>query len=231
MKCIIIGLGNYGQVLAEELSALGHEVIGVDDSPVRVELVKEKVATAFVMDATDEQSLAVLPLQTVDLVVVTIGENFGASVRVVALLKRQKVKHIYARAIDPVHRSIMEAFDLDRILSPEADAAREMVHLLEYGTAVETFHVDREYSVVKFTVPQRLVGYSVPDLHLGEEFGLKVIALKRARRVKNFLGIEFTDPAVLNQLPDEGEPLQIEADDELVIYGRFRDFQRFWKAL
>ena len=28
MKYIIIGLGNYGHVLAEELSALGHEVIG-----------------------------------------------------------------------------------------------------------------------------------------------------------------------------------------------------------
>ena len=32
MKYIIIGLGNYGSVLAEELSALGHEVIGVDMS-------------------------------------------------------------------------------------------------------------------------------------------------------------------------------------------------------
>ena len=28
MKYIIIGLGNYGHVLAEEFSALGHEVIG-----------------------------------------------------------------------------------------------------------------------------------------------------------------------------------------------------------
>lgn len=31
MKYIIIGLGNYGGVLAEELSVLGHEVIGVDN--------------------------------------------------------------------------------------------------------------------------------------------------------------------------------------------------------
>ena len=53
MKYIIIGLGNYGHVLAEELSALGHEVIGVDNSPSRVDNVKEKIATAFVIDATD----------------------------------------------------------------------------------------------------------------------------------------------------------------------------------
>lgn len=37
MKYIIIGLGNYGHVLAEELSALGHEIIGADISESRVD--------------------------------------------------------------------------------------------------------------------------------------------------------------------------------------------------
>ena len=78
MKYIIIGLGNYGHVLAEELSALGHEVIGADVSVGRVDSLKEKIATAFVIDATDEQALSVLPLNSVDVVIVAIGENFGA---------------------------------------------------------------------------------------------------------------------------------------------------------
>ena len=110
MKYIIIGLGNYGRVLAEELSALGHEIIGADISESRVDSIKDKVATAFVIDATDEQALSVLPLNSVDIVIVAIGENFGASVRVVALLKQKKVAHIYARAIDMVHKAVLEAF-------------------------------------------------------------------------------------------------------------------------
>lgn len=81
MKYIIIGLGNYGHVLAEELSALGHEVIGADISAGRVDSLKDKIATAFVIDATDEQALSVLPLNSVDVVIVAIGENFGASIR------------------------------------------------------------------------------------------------------------------------------------------------------
>ena len=100
MKYIIIGLGNYGGVLAEELSVLGHEVIGVDTNEHRVDVLKDKIATSFIIDATDEQSLSVLPLKDVDVVIVAIGENFGASVRVVALLKKKGVKHIYARAVD-----------------------------------------------------------------------------------------------------------------------------------
>ena len=76
MKYIIIGLGNYGSVLAEELSALGHEVIGVDTNERRVDVLKDKIATSFIIDATDEQSLSVLPLKDVDVVIVAIGENF-----------------------------------------------------------------------------------------------------------------------------------------------------------
>ena len=52
MKYIIIGLGNYGHVLAEELSTLGHEVIGADLDEGRVDSIKDKIATAFVIDGT-----------------------------------------------------------------------------------------------------------------------------------------------------------------------------------
>ena len=209
MKYIIIGLGNYGHVLAEELSALGHEVIGADISAGRVDSLKDKIATAFVIDATDEQALSVLPLNSVDVVIVAIGEN-------------------YARAIDGVHRSVLEAFGLERILTPEEDAARGLVHLLEFGADIETFRVDSNYYVMKFTVPERFIGYGVNELKLDNEFGLKLLALKRAETLKNCLGISFIEHDVVNELPDND---QIQAGDQLVCYGRYQDFRKFWKAL
>ena len=215
MKYIIIGLGNYGRVLAEELSALGHEIIGADISESRVDSIKDKVATAFVIDATDEQALSVLPLNSVDIVIVAIGENFGASVRVVALLKQKKVAHIYARAIDMVHKAVLEAFSLEKILTPEEDAARSLVQLLEYY-------------VVKFTVPKKFVGYFVNELNLDEEFHLKLIGLKRADKVTNCLGISLMELHVKNELPGDEK---VEEGDELVCYGKYRDFQSFWKAI
>ena len=41
----------------------GHEIIGADISESRVDSIKDKVATAFVIDATDEQALSVLPTE------------------------------------------------------------------------------------------------------------------------------------------------------------------------
>ena len=66
MKYIVIGLGNYGGVLAEELSMLGNEIIGVDCNSHQVELLKDKIAASFIMDATDEESLSALPFNEVD---------------------------------------------------------------------------------------------------------------------------------------------------------------------
>lgn len=182
MKYIIIGLGNYGSVLAEELSALGHEVIGVDTNERRVDVLKDKIATSFIIDATDEQSLSVLPLKDVDVVIVAIGENFGASIRVVALLKKNGVKHIYARAVDEVHKTVLEAFNLDSILTPEEEAARSLVQLLDLHVNVESFEIDEEHYVMKFKLPGSFVGYKVSDLSLEKEFNIKIIALVKGNR-------------------------------------------------
>lgn len=228
MKYIIIGLGNFGMVAAVELTALGHEVIGVDISGDRVDAIKDKIATTFIIDATDETSLSILPLNSVDVVIVAIGENFGASIRVTAMLKQHKVEHIYARAMDDVHKAVLQAFNLDRILTPEEDAAYNLVAQLNFGTKVDAFRVDKEYWVVKFVVPDKFVGYSVEELNLAEEFKLKIITLTHSGETTNLLGISVKEQTALSEVPANSK---ITAGDELVCYGRKADFQTFWKAI
>ena len=107
MKFIIIGLGYYGRSVAEELSKAGHEVICADNNPNKINMIQDKVEAAFIIDATEESALKTLPLNDVDVVIVSIGEDLGASVRAIALLKKNNDKHIYARASDPIHHSIV----------------------------------------------------------------------------------------------------------------------------
>ncbi len=228
MKCIIIGLGNYGSVLAEELTILGHEVIGVDENEGKVDLIKDKIAASFVIDATDEQALGILPLKAVDVIIVAIGENFGASVRVVALLKKYKVEHIYARAVDEVHRTVLEAFSLDRILFPEKDAARSLVQLLDLKVHVESFQVDKEHYVVKFKLPSQFVGFKVRDMALESLFGLKIISLIKGKTTLNALGISILESNVAN---DFDENYKLEQSDELVCYGSYKNFMSFWRSI
>ncbi len=228
MKYIVIGLGNYGSVLAEELSLLGHEVIGVDRDEGKVELIKEKVATSFILDATDEQALEILPLRDVDIVIVAIGENLGASIRVVALLKKNNVAHIYARAVDELHRTVLEAFSLDSILAPEQDAARSLAQQLDLKVHVSSFQVDKEHYIVKFKTPRSLIGVKISELALKSQFNLTVIALVRGRKTLNCLGVSIFEHNVDNSFGEDGK---LEEEDQLVCYATYKDLVAFWKAV
>ncbi len=124
MKFLVIGLGNFGRTLAEELTDNGHEVIGVDFNEYRVDAIKERISVAYILDAMEQASLAVLPLDEIDCAIVTIGQSMDHSLRAVAALKALHVGKIYVRAIDSVHKSILEAMKIDKIFIPECYAAR-----------------------------------------------------------------------------------------------------------
>ncbi len=135
MKYLVIGLGNFGTTLAEELTAGGHDVIGVDTCEQRIEDIKERIAVAYILDATDEAALKSLPLAQLDAVFVAIGHSLSASLRAVATLKRLAVKGIFVRAIDAVHLSILEAMNIENVFMPESYAARLFAQKILKGKA------------------------------------------------------------------------------------------------
>ncbi|MFI3305411.1 MAG: TrkA family potassium uptake protein [Rikenellaceae bacterium] len=228
MKYIVIGLGIYGRVLAKELTELGHEVIGVDSDALKVEMIKDDIATSFVLDATDESALSILPMRSVDVVIVAIGEAFGASIKCVALLKRAQAKHIYARALDSVHKSVLEAFSIDKILTPERDAARSLVQLLDLRAGVESLQLDKEYYILKFKVPLTLVGYKISDLSLEREFKLSIISLLCGVKGENSLGVSIYKKSVSESIDPN---YKLCANDYLVCYGKYSNFTSFWRSI
>lgn len=124
MKYLVIGLGNFGKTLAEELSDNGNDVIGIDSNEHRVDDVKDRISVAYIMDATDATALRSLPIDEIDCAVVTIGQSMDFSLRAVAALKELSAKNIYARAIDDTHVSILKAMNISKIFVPESYAAK-----------------------------------------------------------------------------------------------------------
>ena len=80
MKYIVIGLGVFGASIAEKLTEMGNEVIGVDISMSKVEAIKEKITHAISLDATDIEAVKNLPLEDTDIVIIGIGEDKGANI-------------------------------------------------------------------------------------------------------------------------------------------------------
>ena len=228
MRYLIIGLGIYGANLARDLIAQGHEVIGADTSRTTVDAIKDYITTAYVLDTTEEQALGVLPLRNVDVVIVAIGENFGASVKTVALLKKAGVRRIFARAIDELHESILQSFNVDRILRPEQRAAMDLTHEMALGNDVETLAVNDEYCIMRFRVPEFFVGMPYADLDFGKQYGLRIVAVTRPQSKTNILGVSHMSPEVF----DYSAPgTVVEPDDRFVVFGSVKSFRSLYRRI
>lgn len=229
MRILIIGLGIYGSNLAVDLTAMGHEVIGADSNAVLVETIKDKISTAYILDSTDEAALSALPVTSADLVVVAIGENFGASVKTVALLRKMGVRRLFARAVDDIHETILRGFQVDRILIPEQRAAHELTRELALGADVEAMAIDRDHYVMKFNVPEFYDGMTMSEMDLEHNFGLKLIAVSHIAERRNAIGLTDRELVVV-EAPDAG--FTIGKGDELTVMGtrkQFRDMLRHIK--
>ncbi|MCC8037340.1 MAG: TrkA family potassium uptake protein [Bacteroidales bacterium] len=229
MRFLIIGLGIYGANLAKDLTDMGHEVIGADIRHANVDAIKDYISTAYIIDSTDEAALAVLPLRNIDVAIVAIGENFGASVKTVALLKKMGVKPIYARAIDPLHQSILEGFEVQRILLPEQRAAWDLVYEMELGSKVECLEVDYDHYVLRFQAPKYFLGMKYQDIDFAGDFGLTLIAVAQAEERANIMGMKRPRTTVIPT--DVLAKARVEEKDIWTVYGTRKAYRDLFRHI
>lgn len=227
MKYIIIGLGNFGSVLATRLTQMGHEVIGVDDHLARVNELRDSLSSTICMNASDTDALRTLPLDQVDMVIIAIGENFAASIQIVAQLRQMKVEHIVARALNELHRTVLQALGVDRIIFPEQEAAEVMAQSFELSGFLSSYQIDRDHYVMRFALPPQLNGKSVGDSDI-EQPGLRLLAVVRDHDERNSIGIHYNRKRALETVTEE---TILQTDDIIVVYGTLAAYNTFTRNL
>ncbi|HIW10079.1 MAG TPA: TrkA family potassium uptake protein [Candidatus Rikenella faecigallinarum] len=227
MKYIIIGLGNFGSVLATRLTQMGHEVIGVDDHLARVNELRDSLSSTICMNASDTDALRTLPLDQVDMVIIAIGENFAASIQIVAQLRQMKVEHIVARALNELHRTVLQALGVDRIIFPEQEAAEVMAQSFELSGFLSSYQIDRDHYVMRFSLPPQLNGKSVGDSDI-EQPGLRLLAVVRDHDERNSIGIHYNRKRALDTVNEE---TILQTGDIIVVYGTLAAYNTFTRNL
>lgn len=226
MKFIIIGLGSFGASLAQKLTALGNEVIGIDINMSKVDAYKEKISHTICIDATDEFTVSGLPLKETDVVLVAIGENQGANIMATALLKNLKVKRLISRAINPLHEKVLQAIGVHEIVHPEEETAERWTKKLSLSNVVDSFELNDNYSIIEAKVPVDFIGKTIMEVGFRKDFNILVLTILREVEVKSILGKTRTETQVLGVAAANDI---LESDDVLVLFGSKKDLQLFLK--
>jgi trk system potassium uptake protein len=175
----VIGLGRFGAAMAQTLTELGQEVIGVDSDEDRVRTMADRISQVVQLDAVDDRALRAAGIQDVDVAVISIGENIEASLLVVMQVKELGVEQIIAKAVTPLHGRILEKLGVSRVIFPEREMAIRIAHGLVVPNVTDYIELSRDFSIIELPAPAEWVGRSLKDLALRPRFGLTLIAIKR----------------------------------------------------
>jgi trk system potassium uptake protein len=225
MKFIIIGLGNFGSALAEKLTHMGHEVIGVDNQIQKIQDIKDKITQAICLDSTHEDSVKSLPLKNTDVVVVSIGEDEGANILTTALMKKMNVPRLISRSVSPLHENVLQAMEVTEIVRPEAESAERWAKKLSSPGILDSYELTSKYSIVKARVTREFSGKTVQEVGFLRNFNVIVLTVIKDSKRKNIFGflknvaeLEIDKIANADTVLNEG--------DIMVLYGHGSDIQK-----
>lgn len=222
MKYIVFGLGNFGKSLAVQLTSLGHEVIGVDNSMSKVEQLKDKITHTICMDATDVDAVQALPLRDANAVIVAIGEDEGASLLTTALLKQLKVKRIIGRVVSDLQKTVLQAMQIGEYIMPEEDAAERLALRLDNIDIIDSFKVSDKYSIIETKVPKKYVGKTLKEADFTNKYRTIVLTtIKINQRVENGQLVDYKEASGIAQ-----SDTVLEQGDILVLFGEYNDINQ-----
>lgn len=175
---LVIGLGRFGTAVAQELSALGQEVLALDVDAENVQHISDQVTQAIQGDAQDEAVLRSVGARNFDCCVVAIGADMEASILITVMLKELGAKYIVAKAMTPIHARVLERVGADRVVLPEIDMGQRLAQRLARTNVVDYIGVSDEFSIVEIHPPRSWVGNSLGKLGVRAKHQINVLAIR-----------------------------------------------------
>ena len=174
---MVIGLGRFGLALAQQLQALGQEVLGIDARAEQVQAASGLLTFVVQADATDPEVLLQLGVDSVNLAVVAIGDDMQSSILATASLTDIGVVQVWAKAVTEQHARILERVGATTVVFPERDMGRRVAHRLT-DNVLEYFQIDDGFALVETHLPDRYVGATLAESRIREDAGVTVVCVK-----------------------------------------------------
>ncbi len=174
------------------------------------------------MDATDAHAVKNLPTKDVDVVIIAIGEDFGAAIMVTAIFKQMNVKRLISRSINKIHETVIKAIGVDEIIHPEEESAERMAKRLQMKGVLDSLDVTDDYNIIEVKTPVRYVGLTIAETQIRQHYHINILTLIKMEEKLNIFGVKSKNKKISGVVtPDT----KIEEGDILLLFGHIKDIK------
>lgn len=220
----VIGLGGFGSAVARALTEKGIEVLAIDTNQDLVENIKNEVAHAATLNATDEEALRAVSIQNVDVAVICVGKDIEANLLTTILLKKMGLPRIWTRVISPLQEEILKRLEVEKIINLEMEMGYIVATSLASANIIRHIPLSKDHSIVELKVPESYVGQTLRRLDPRKSFNVNIVAIKKMRPAITDQGERTLEPHI-EDIPDPDAPL--DEDDILLVVGSDKNIESF----
>ncbi|MBQ9976323.1 MAG: TrkA family potassium uptake protein [Clostridia bacterium] len=207
---LLIGLGLFGQHTAQKLAEDKHEIMAIDKVEERVNSILPYVTGALIGDSTNRDFLDSLGVDNYDLCIVTIGDDFQASLETTSLLRELGAKTVVSRASSDIHEKFLLRNGADEVIYPEKQLAEWAATRYTSDHILDFIQIDSDHSIFELVVPESWYGKTILELNIRKKYNINIIAYKEDGRIN------------MTVSPD----LVFSANHTVLVVGRDRDIER-----
>ncbi|MCY0997898.1 TrkA family potassium uptake protein [Myxococcus sp. MISCRS1] len=176
-RIIVVGLGNFGSVIAARLHEQGHDVIAIDPRPAVVDALGSRVSKAMVGDATQRQVLQEVGARGADAAIVSTGEDLSASILALLALRDTGIQDIYVKVRSDDHARIVNALGASESIFPERESALGLANRITSGRLLQYVQLGQDFGLQEMPVPEAWYGKSLRELALPQRYRVHVVAV------------------------------------------------------
>jgi trk system potassium uptake protein TrkA len=196
MKSILlIGINNFGTMLAKKLQELGHQVLAVDRDEDRINAVLPLVTDAQIGDSTNEAFLRSLGINNFDVCIVTIGSDFQSSLETTSLLKELGGKLVVSRADREIQAKFLLKNGADEVIIPEKQIAEWAAIRYASNHILDYIRLDEDHAIYEVTVPAEWIGESIGQIDIRKRYGITILGIKQ----KGKMNLVVTPETILRE--------------------------------
>ena len=196
MKSILlVGVNNFGTMIAKQLHDLGHQVMAVDRDENRINAILPLVTDAEIGDSTNELFLRSLGINNFDVCIVTIGSDFQSSLETTSLLKELGGKLVVSRADREVQAKFLLRNGADEVINPEKQIAKWAAIRYASNHILDYISLNDDYAIYEVSVPKEWIGKSIGQIDIRKRYGINILAIKQSGK----MSLSVTPELILNE--------------------------------
>ena len=176
---LLIGMGQFGQLLGEKLLNMGNEVMIVDKDENIINTVASKYTGAVICNCMVSDNLKALDIPSYDACVVTIADDFQSSLEITSILKDLGAKYIIAKANTDIQRKFLLRIGANEVIYPNRDMAEKLAVKINSEQVYDYFELDATYSIFEIAVPEKWIGKTIRQTNPRTKYGINILTIKK----------------------------------------------------